>query len=79
MLNGAVRLQVDYLGSVYFTYLKKGMKVNRLGSVNVPKFNLEITLVEVNPLNKIKFSQLTDFDNNDLIDFDNNDLIGYHE
>ena len=77
LLNGAVRLQVDYLGNVYFTYLKKEMKVNRLGSINVPKFNLEITLVEVNPLNKIKFSKLIDFEGNDIVDFEGKKIKVY--
>lgn len=77
LLKGSVRLQIDYLGRVFFTYLDKGMKANRFGSVSSPKFDIEIGLVEINPLNKIKFSHLIDFDGNNLIDFDGNNLIGY--
>lgn len=77
LLKGGVRLQIDYLGKVYFTYLKKGMKVNRLGTVINPKFDLEIVLVEVNPLNKMTFQELIDFDSEQIVDFENNIIIGY--
>ena len=77
LLVGGVRLQIDYLGKVYFTYLKKGMKADRMGTINNPTFNIEITLVEVNPLNKITFTELTSFDSEQIVDFNGNIIIGY--
>jgi hypothetical protein len=77
LLKGGVRLQIDYLGRVFFTYLKNGMKANRFGSIHNPTFDLEISLSEVNPLNKITFTELASFDSEQIVDFENNIIIGY--